>query len=158
MRHYSRAFTFALTAALASAAAACALAAEPPADPAKVSLSATPEFVAPGGKLTVDLRLAPQSGIKINRHPKMSLTVAEQAGVVRAAQVTVGNDAPPPPDRLDENYYKDVDPLRLEIELDPAIPSGRHEIPAKLRYYYCVAASGYCAPKRADIRIPITVR
>jgi hypothetical protein len=71
----------------------------------------------------------------------------------------LGNAAPPPPDNLDANYFHGgVDPLKLSLHLDAAAPKGRHEIPAKLSYFYCVAASGYCAPAKTDVTIPITVQ
>ena len=35
---------------------------------------------------------------------------------------------------------------------------GRHDVVGKLSYFYCVAASGYCAPAKVDVTIPVTVR
>jgi hypothetical protein len=31
-------------------------------------------------------------------------------------------------------------------------------VQAKFTYYYCVAASGFCAPERTSITIPLDVR
>lgn len=128
------------------------------APPAKVAVEVAPSGAGAGETVEVTLQLSPRSGIKINRYPKISLRVAEVPGLVQAGEAAVGNDKAPPPDRLDDNYFKTVDPVRLTLTLDPAAPSGHHEIAAKLKYYYCVAASGYCAPKKEEIRIPIDVR
>ena len=34
----------------------------------------------------------------------------------------------------------------------------RTEIEAKLTYYYCVVESGFCAPKRVPVNIPLKIR
>lgn len=128
------------------------------APPAKIAVEVAPETAGAGATFEVTLRLTPRSGIKINRYPKISLRVAEVPGLVQAGEAAVGNDKAPPPDRLDDNYFEQVDPVRLTLTLDPSVSPGRHEIAAKLKYYYCVASSGYCAPKKEDVRIPIDVR
>ena len=72
--------------------------------------------------------------------------------------VEIGNDTPPPPGQMEINYYKTVDPVELQLTLDAQAPSGRHELEGKLTYYYCIAASGFCAPKRVPLAIPIEIR
>jgi hypothetical protein len=69
-----------------------------------------------------------------------------------------GDDAPPPPEQSGGNYYDRVDPLRIEIPMDKAAKPGKHEIEAKLKYFYCVKKSGFCAPKRTTVKIPVKVR
>lgn len=130
----------------------------PPKEPAKVKLTVAPEAVAAGGEAEVTLALLPKDGIKINRYPKIKLTVAAVDGLVDEAVATVGNDNPPPVDNPESNYFKTVDPVRLDLSLDAAAPKGKHKLQGKLKYYYCVAASGFCAPAKADVTIPITVR
>ena len=83
---------------------------------------------------------------------------ARVEGLVAAAEGSVGNDAPPPPDRLEGNYFESAEPLRLKLRLDGAAAKGKHTIEAKLSYFYCVAASGFCAPAKEILRIPVTVR
>jgi hypothetical protein len=100
----------------------------------------------------------PNAGIKINKYPKIKLAVAEQPGLVAPAEGTVGAAAPPPPEDLESNYFKTVDPVSLSLKLDAKAAPGRHEIPARLTYFYCVAASGYCAPARVNVKIPVEVR
>jgi len=49
---------------------------------------------------------------------------------------------PPPADQLDANYFHGgIDPLTLKLHVDAQAVKGPHDIPAKLSYFYCVAAS-----------------
>ncbi len=131
------------------------------ADPAplKFSVSTTPSAVGPGSVTSVTLQLEPKPGIKLNKYPKIKLEVPAVAGLVAAAEQSMGNAAPPPLDQLDANYFHGgVDPLKVALHVDADAPKGRHELHAKLSYFYCVTASGYCAPAKADVTIPITVR
>jgi hypothetical protein len=143
---------------LAGAAPFAAPGSTPPAKPAKISISVSPEAIEPGGRAEVTLSLTPSAGIKINRYPKIKFNVAEQEGLVDAAETTLGNDAPPPIDKAEDNYFETVDPLTLVLELDVSAPSGRHELSGKLVYFYCVAKSGYCAPSRTPVKIAVNVR
>ena len=59
---------------------------------------------------------------------------------------------------MENNYFKTIDPVELTLHLDPKVKSGRHEVAGQLSYFYCVAASGYCAPAKVPVTIPVTVR
>jgi len=128
----------------------------PPKEPAKIELAVAP--VSPGAEAKVTLRLSPAEGIKINRYPQIKLKVPASAGLVDAAEVAVGNTSPPPPERIETNYYKTVDPVELNLRVDAKAPAGEHRIPGQLSYFYCVAASGFCAPAKVPVTIPLTVR
>jgi hypothetical protein len=104
------------------------------------------------------VRLQPKAGIKINRYPKIKLHVPAREGLVAEARVEVGNDRPPAPDAMEKNYFKVVDPVELRLPVDSAAPHGDHEVEAKLTYFYCVTESGFCAPKRVPIKIPLAVQ
>jgi len=146
----------ALAAALGTAAPADNV--KPPEKPADVLVTVTPERSNPGGEVRVRVRLEPIRGVKINRYPKIKLTVPEQAGLVAAGEAEVGNAAPPPPGGDPEaNYYDRVDPLDLSLTLDPAIAPGHHEIEGRLVYAYCVSASGFCTRTKVPLRIPLTI-
>ena len=57
------------------------------------------------------------------------------------------------------NYYgASVDPVVFDLTLDAGAAPGAHAIPAQLKYYYCVKKSGFCAPKKTAIEIPVTIR
>ena len=85
----------------------------PPAEPARVTISVSPESVSAGGQAEITLKLAPKSGIRINRYPKIKLTVPEVEGVVQSAEATLGNPKPPPIDNPESNYFKAPEPLEL---------------------------------------------
>jgi hypothetical protein len=130
----------------------------PQGDPVKVQIAVTPKAVPSGGEAEVSVLVSPNKGFKLNRYPKIKVEVPDQEGLAQGAEGAVGNDAPPPEDQLETNYFKTVDPVRVKIRLKPSVPSGRREFQAKLSYFYCVAASGFCAPAKVPIRIPIVVR
>ncbi len=131
---------------------------KPPAKPAEVRISVSPEGVAPGQPLRVRLDLQPIAGVKLNRYPKVKLQVAEQDGLVGAVEAAVGNDTPPPVEKMNANYFDKFDGLELELQVDRHAQPGPHELDATLTYFYCMPASGFCAPHRAAITIPLTVR
>lgn len=129
---------------------------EPPVD---VTIAVAPEAVSAGGEASVTLRLLPRPGIKLNKYPKIRLQIPAAVGIVQAAEGSIGAAAPPAADQLDANYYKaTVDPLTVPLRLDEAASTGRHDVAGKLSYFYCVAASGYCAPAKVNVTIPVTVR
>jgi hypothetical protein len=130
---------------------------EPPAVPASFEIQVDPASVTPGSQTRVSVRLSPADGVKINRYPRIRLAVEAQDGLVGAAEGSVGNDKAPPPGQMESNYFKHVDPVELTLTIDPAATRGTHEIPAKLTYFYCVAASGFCAPKTVPVEIALAV-
>jgi hypothetical protein len=129
-----------------------------PAVPANFELRVSPRVVAPGGEATVSLLLSPIKGVKINRYPRVRLQIPRADGLAAAAEGSVGNDKAPPPGQMESNYFKKVDPVELVLSVDAGAPSGTHEIPGKLTYFYCVAASGFCAPKSVPVEITIRVK
>lgn len=130
---------------------------KPPAVPANIQLKVEPVVVQPGSETTVLLQLSPVEGVKINRYPRVRLTVPETAGLVSAAEVSVGNDKAPPPGQMEKNYFKKVDPLEVTLSIDANAPKGMHDIQGKLNYFYCVSASGFCAPKTVPVDITVRV-
>jgi hypothetical protein len=89
----------------------------------------------------------------INRYPKVRLTVREKEGLVDGAEVAVGNDAPPPPEKIATNYFDTVDPLRVVLQVDEDAPSGAQSIDGEVLFYYCVKKSGFCTRKKAPVEI-----
>jgi hypothetical protein len=131
---------------------------KPPENPAKLSLVVKPGVVDPGQTARLTLKVLPKDGIKINRYPKIKLTIPEVEGLVLAAEGTLGNPKPPPVDNPESNYFDDPEPLEMEMRFSPEATSGRKKIDAQVKYFYCVAKSGFCAPFKTDIKIPVTVR
>jgi hypothetical protein len=150
-------FTILIVAVSASAAAAGDAA--PPSPPVKVTVAVSPTAVGAGSDASITVKLDPLPGIKMNKYPKIKLQVPAVPGLVDGGEQSLGNQGPPPADQLDANYFHGgIDPLTLKLHVDAQAVKGPHDIPAKLSYFYCVAASGYCAPAKAELTIPVTVR
>jgi hypothetical protein len=130
---------------------------KPPEDPAKIQVAVAPEAVAAGGQVEVTVKVTPDTGIKINRYPKVSLKVAEVEGLVAAAETSVGDKTAPPPEKMKGNVFKTVDPLVLTLALSEDAKPGEHKITAKLKYTFCLTSDA-CFLKRETVRIPVTVR
>jgi hypothetical protein len=127
--------------------------------PVTIAVSVSPETIAAGSETSVTVQLDPKPGIKLNKYPKIKLQVPAVEGLVAAAEQSMGNPAPPPGDQLDANYFHgSVDPLKVTLRMDSRAAKGRHDLRAKLSYFYCVAASGYCAPGKTEVTIPLTIR
>lgn len=132
---------------------------KPPAEPARIEIQVAPKAASPSNERVVTVRLTPAAGIQINRYPKMRLKVEPQKGLATLAEAAVGNDEPPSPDKIEGNYFdKTVDPIELALQLDPDAGKAPYELKGQLTYYYCVKASGFCAPKKTPVTIPISVR
>ena len=145
--------------AVSSADSASGAGSAPLEAPIKVTIAVSPATVGAGSDAVVTVRLDPKPGIKVNKYPKIKLQIAAVAGLVDAAEQSVGNPGPPQADQLEANYFHaGVDPLAITLHLDAHAAKGPHDIRAKLSYFYCVAASGYCAPAKTELTIPVTVR
>jgi hypothetical protein len=147
-------------AVLGTAGLSLSLASSPkvPKEPAKVRVAVAPDAVEPGQAASVTVRIEPIDGVKINRYPRIKLKVPARDGINAEAYVEIGNESPPPPETLKNNYFETVDPLELDVSVDSAAPAGRHDLEGKLTYYYCVTKSGFCAPARVPVTIPVAVR
>jgi hypothetical protein len=159
MKHLKRYVPVVIGVLTALIAADCTTAGspEPPAVPASFKVEVTPASVLPGGEARVRLSLSAAEGVKINRYPRIKLEVPAIDGVVAAAEGSVGNDKAPPPGKMETNYFKKVDPVEVTLSVDPGAALGDHDIAAKLTYFYCVAASGFCAPKTVPVEISLRV-
>lgn len=128
-------------------------------NPAKFKVAVSPETVGAGSEASVVVTISPEPGIKMNKYPKIKLKIPAVAGLIDGAEQSLGNAAAPPVDQMETNYFHGgVDPLKVTLHVDPQAAKGRHDVPAQLSYFYCVAASGYCAPAKAELTIPVTVR
>lgn len=128
----------------------------PPTNPAIVHLDVQPARVTAGSEATVTIRLEPIEKVKIARYPQIKVQVEAQPGLVLAAESAIGDERPPAPEALENNYWDTVDAIVLKLRVDPDAKRGRQEVQAKLRYNYCVGGS-YCAPARVPLTITIDV-
>jgi hypothetical protein len=132
--------------------------AKPPAKSADIDIEISPKVVSPGDLARITVRIVPLDGVKINRYPKIKLKIPALEGVLQEAQAEIGDEKPPPPDKLETNYYATVDPVILELPIDASAPKGTHKLDAKLNYFYCVKKSGFCAPARLSLEIALDVQ
>lgn len=127
--------------------------------PVAVAVDVSPGTVGAGSDASVTVRLEPKPGIKMNKYPKIRLKIPGVPDLVAPAEGSVGSATMPPPDQLETNYYHGgVDPLELKLHVDAKAGKGRHDLHGTLSYFYCVAASGFCAPMKVELAIPVTVR
>ena len=127
-------------------------------EPATWTLKSVP--AAPGETAELQLTLVPKSGVKINRYPRIRLTVGDHPGLTVGGKGEAGSDRPPAAGSdPDANYFDDkIEPVRVGLDIAPDASSGSYELDAKLRYFYCVKKSGFCAPARLDVKLPFKVR
>lgn len=127
--------------------------------PVNVEVAVSPEAVGAGAEASVVVKIETKPGIKMNKYPKIKLQIPAVPGLTEGAEQSLGNPGPPPADKMETNYFKGgIDPIKVTLRLDPQAGKGRHDIHGQLSYFYCVAASGYCAPAKAELTIPVTVR
>lgn len=127
-------------------------------DPARIDIKVLSGAVRPGEQATVQLRLEPAKGVKINRYPQIKLSLPGHAGLYESATAVLGNPTPPPADRMDDNYFKKIDPIEIKLSIADNATPGIHMIEAQLVYFYCVTDSGYCAPARIPLSIELNVQ
>ena len=150
--------TLGLVSAAVLALACVAAEFAPPKEPASLEVSVSPDAVRPGAIAHFAVTITPKDGVKINRYPKLRLSVDERPGLFAAGEVALGNDAPPDLDAKDgTNYFDRIEPLTLALAVDGAAPAGQHQFEARLTYFYCVTASGFCAPHRQAVRFTLDV-
>ena len=129
---------------------------KPPEKPAEIKLDVDPATVQAGGTIAVRIALEPIKGVKINRYPHIKLSVAERPGVVSAGSASVGSN-PPEPDKMAGNYFETVDPVELILHVHEDATAGSHDVVGKLTYFYCMPESGFCAPHRVAVTIPVEI-
>jgi hypothetical protein len=130
---------------------------EPPANPVTIGVSVSPAEVSPGAEATVTIRLDPAAGVKINRYPKVRVRIAPQPGLAELAEGSAGDSTPPPMDQMADNYFDTFEPLEIAIKLAPDLSRGAQELDGKIVYFYCMPASGFCAPVKTGFKIPVQV-
>ena len=130
----------------------------PPKKPATVNVAVATEGVAPGEPAELVFTVVPAEGVKINRYPKIKVRVEAVDGLVGEAATEYGNAKPPPANDMESNYFKKPEPIVVDLQLSPSAATGEHQLRGEVKYYYCVSASGYCAPAKAEVTIPLEIR
>lgn len=131
---------------------------KPPAVPASWTTDA-PAAAAPGDTVTLSLTLQPKPGIKVNRYPRISWGISRDDNpVADDVKAELGSETALPFDATDaDRYFSSIDPIELAVRVDPNASRGDHTLKTKLKYFYCVSKSGFCAPKKVSVEIPIRI-
>ena len=133
-------------------------ASKPPKVPATWTLDA-PAAAGPGDTVELSLTLQPKSGIKVNRYPQIAWSITSDDNPVAGdVKSKLGSDGALPFDAPDaDRYFKSIDPIVMNVRLDPQAAPGDHKLKTRLKYFYCVTKSGFCAPAKVSVEVPIRI-
>ena len=122
-------------------------------------VSVTAEFVPankPGGDAYVAVTFAPRDkDIVVNEEPAPRLKLAADESVLVDKQKPAGRAVYDPEN---PKYLDLAVPVHLAVALKPAAPKGRHDVKAKLTYFYCSKREGWCRKGTEDLEFPVQVR
>ena len=105
-----------------------------------------------GVKSNISVGFEVKSGFVINRTPPITLRLTDTPGVTLGAMSFTSS--PDDPKSKDE-YYVDLPKITVPVT---AAKAGRYEIPAKLTYFFCSKADGFCSRQVFDVKIPLQVQ
>jgi hypothetical protein len=143
-------------AAACLAASLTALAAAVPDVDLKIDIALAPGAVKAGSKSEAVVTLTPPSGIHVNQYPPIRLTLESAPPVIfEPDSYKLGLDAMP--DNPEKNPFKTIDPIKVRFRVAPHASDAKIAVKGKLKFFYCVAASGYCAPGTKDVTFTVPV-
>jgi len=129
---------------------------KPPEVDMKIAIAVPETAVAAGSEGIAVVTMTPPAGIKINKYPPVRLTVEENPPIsFKETTVKLGLDAMP--DDPEQNRFESLEPIRLAFKVDRHSEDAKIPIKGKLRFTYCVARSGFCAPASRDIQFAVPV-
>jgi hypothetical protein len=101
------------------------------------------------GEVTVSFNVI--KGYAIDRMLPLTLKLTPQPGVTlsKTDLAASGNDP-----KAKDQYYVDLPTIKFPVSVAKA---GAYEIPAKLKYFFCNKADGFCSFQVLDVKIPINV-
>lgn len=126
-----------------------------PAPKLQIKTSQEPSAAVPGRPVSLDVILTPPEGIVLNRYPGIKLVFESSPGLRPSSpEVFLGSREPiEDPDRF---YFNAGEPLKLEVVAEKGKKTTR-TLRGDLTYFYCVKASGFCAPARQKLELPVKV-
>jgi hypothetical protein len=101
------------------------------------------------GEMTVSFTVV--KGYAIDRTLPLTLKLTPISGVSLATTDLAASGKDP---KAKDQYY--VDLPTINMGLTPA-RAGKYEIPAKLKYFFCNKADGFCSYQILDVKIPVNV-
>lgn len=122
-----------------------------PAPEMKLKITQDPDPLKAGTGGVVRVLIEPPEGITLNRYPGIKLVIEKPGGVsLGSSEAFVGTTTPI--ENPDEFAFKKIEPL--ELKLTPT-RAGTAELEGTLTFTYCVKASGFCAPAKQKIKVPV---
>jgi len=122
----------------------------------KIEVALAPGAVKAGSKSEAVVTLTPPSGIHVNQYPPIRLTLESAPPVIfEPDSYKLGLDAMP--DNPEKNPFKTIDPIKVRFRVAPHASDAKIAVKGKLKFFYCVAASGYCAPGTKDVAFTVPV-
>ena len=122
----------------------------------KIKIAVPERPVPAGAEGEAVVTLAPPSGIHLNQYPPIRLTLEPSPPLVfPKTEIKVGLDKMP--ENLEQNPFTTIDPIHVKFSVGKHDGDGRISVKGKLRFFYCVAKSGYCAPGAKDISFSVPV-
>ena len=122
----------------------------------KIDVAVPSSPVAPGASSEAVLKLTAPQGVHLNRYPGIKLTLDPNPELVFPDKtVKVGLDAMP--DDPDQNAWDMIDPIHVRFQVGEKAQAGKIPVKAQIKFYYCVAKSGYCAPGKKDVAFNVPV-
>ena len=116
----------------------------------KLDLSHVPDPIPVGREATVKIAVTPPPGIALNRYPGITLKL-DRSESLR----TISNEAfvgsRDPIEDPDAFAFRRIDPLVLKLTPTRA----GAQLSGTLTFFYCVKASGFCAPGKQTVQLPL---
>lgn len=122
----------------------------------KIQVALAPGAVKAGSKSEAVVTLTPPSGIHVNQYPPIRLTLESAPPVIfEPDSYKLGLDAMP--DNPEKNPFKSIDPIKVRFRVAPHAADSKVAVKGKLKFFYCVVASGYCAPGTKEVAFIVPV-
>ncbi|UCF67620.1 MAG: hypothetical protein JSV80_17975 [Acidobacteriota bacterium] len=120
-----------------------------------VEVTQRPSPARPGESVEVDVAVRPPEGIVLNRFPGLTLELEKIDGLTTDQPSAFAGSREPIED-ASQAYFKKPEPLTFRFVPER---SGRSERKARgtLKFFYCVKASGFCAPGKQQVSVPVKV-
>ena len=148
--------TAAVVSGVCAAASLTALSAAIPEIDLKIQVAQATGPVKAGSKSEAVVTMTPPSGIHINQYPPIRLTFENAPPVTfEPDSYKLGLDKMP--DDPEKNPFHEVDPIKVKFRVAPHTADAKVAVKGKLKFFYCVKASGYCAPATKDVTFTVPV-
>ena len=101
------------------------------------------------GEVTVAFSVV--KGYVIDRTLPLTLKLTPVPGVTLAKADLAASGKDP---KAKDQYYVDLPTITVLVT---AVKPGKYEVPAKLKYFFCNKADGFCSYQVLDVKMPINV-